>query len=237
MDEAEENLPDESLPRLLDLRARIQEGLVAIDSVTEKISQMVSEKGFEAEGALAHAKLVLLDESGPRKTREHALQIIKSIVPSRSNDVSILRSYSRLHKALYPNEKEELYRILQMRYELANEMRNLSLLYELGVLAFAFGDYPASLQYFRNLERFSQGHPKRWGIYDTGKDKNGKLMEFQGTVLRMESATMGYVDVPELRRRVPFLPYAQKFVFRVGENVTFNIGFNYRGWLAIDLSR
>jgi len=237
VDEAEENLPDESLPRLLELRAKIQEGMFAIAGVTEKISQMVSEKRFEAEGALAHTKLVLLDKSAPRKTREHALQIIKRVVLSRSNDASILRSYSRLHKALYPNEKEELYKILRMRYKLTREKRNLSLLYELGVLAFTFRDYSASLQYFKNLERFSQGHPKRWGIHDTGKDKSGKLVEFQGAVLRIELPTMGYVDVPELRRRVPFLPYAQRFTFRVGENVTFNIGFNYRGWLAIDLSR
>jgi hypothetical protein len=237
VDEAEENLPDESMPRLLELKAKIQEGLFGIDGVSQKISQMVSEESSEVNGILAHAKLALLNESAPRETREKALEMIKRIVASGNKDVSILRSYSRLHKVLYPNEKKELYSILRMRYELGNEKRNLSLLYELGVLAFTFTDYPASLQYFRNLERRSQGHPKRWGIYDYGRDKSGRLMEFQGTILRIESQTMGYVDVPEVRQRFRYLPYAQKFVFRAGENVTFNIGFNYRGWLAVDLSR
>lgn len=74
------------------------------------------------------------------------------------------------------------------------------------------------------------------GIRDHGVDPNGKVVEFSGTVIRIDP-NMGYVDIPLIRRKVPFLPYAQKYQPQVGENVTFQIGFNYRGWLAIDLIR
>jgi len=237
IDESEENLPDESLPRLLELRARIQEGLAGIDHIIDKISQMEQEEGYEAQGVLARAKLALLDPSGSQQIRERALQIVENIVSSNTKDAAILRTYSRLHKIVYPSDRQKLYKILGMRYELLSERRNLALLYELGVLAFTFGEYHKSALYFRDLERLSQGHPKRWGILDKATDKNGELLEFQATVIQIESPSMGYVDVPGLRRRVPYLPYAQRFIFRVGENVTLNIGFNYRGWLAVDLSR
>jgi hypothetical protein len=237
IDEAEDNLPDESLPRLLELRAKIQDAINEIHNVAEVIDEMEAKPGFEASAALARAKFTLLDPQGARQARERALQIVKQVIQSNKSDAAILRTYSRLYRALYPEDKKELYRILSMRYEIPKERRNLTLLYELGVLSFSFTDYIKSLNYFRDLERVSQGHPKRWGIHDIGTDEAGKELEFRGTVARVESPRMAFVDVPQLRRLVPFLPYAQKFEPLVGENVTFKIGFNYRGWLAIDLSR
>ena len=240
VDEAEDNLPDEALPRLLELRARIQDAINEMQNVPQLLNEMEASPGFEACAALARAKFTLLDPRGARQARERALQIIKQVVQSNKNDAAILRTYSRLHRALYPEDKKELYRILSMRYEIPKERRNLTLLYELGVLSFSFTDYPKSWNYFRELERVSQGHPKRWGIHDVGTDEAGKELEFRGTIARVESPRMAFVDVPQLqqlRRLVPFLPFAQKFEPLVGENVTFKIGFNYRGWLAIDFSR
>lgn len=68
-------------------------------------------------------------------------------------------------------------------------------------------------------------------------DSHGNLVEFSGSIVQISGFNRGIVDIPELRLRVPFLPYAQKFQPEVGENVTFNVGFNYRGWLAIDLTK
>jgi hypothetical protein len=123
-----------------------------------------------------------------------------------------------------------------MRYGVPKEKRNLLLLYELGKIAFTFAEYGLSLTYFRDLERFSQGHPKRWGILDEGKDESGKRIEFFGSIVELQSS-VGFVHIPKLDRRVRFLRYGQKSEFQLGENVTLAIGFNYRGWLAIDLSK
>jgi hypothetical protein len=237
VDEAEDNLPDEALPRLLELRAKIQDAVAGLENVSQIIDEMATSPGFEADAALARAKFVLIDPRAARQARERALEIIKVVIRSNKSDPAILRTYSRLYRVLYPEDKEELYKILGMRYEIPKERRNLSLLYELGVLSFSFGDYPKSLNYFKELERVSQGHPKRWGIQEIGTDKTGKALEFQGTVVKIESPRMAFVDMPQLRRLIPFLPYAQKFEPLLGENVTYKIGFNYRGWLAIDVSR
>jgi hypothetical protein len=111
------------------------------------------------------------------------------------------------------------------------------LLYDLGVLSFSFEDYPKSLDCFRTLEQISQGHPKRFGVHDRGTDKAGIVRKFQGTVVRIESRSIGQVDIPELHRVVSFIPWAQRFAPQIGDNVTYEIGFNYRGWLAVDLLR
>lgn len=103
------------------------------------------------------------------------------------------------------------------------------------MLSFSFEQYDKSLTCFRTLERLSQGHPKRWGIYDRGTDDTGTVKRFQGTVVGIESRSTGRVDMPELRRTVGFVPLAQRFTPQVGDNVTYEIGFNYRGWLAVDL--
>jgi tetratricopeptide (TPR) repeat protein len=234
--EAEDNLPEENLPRLLDLRAQIREALRTIPDFNNLMLKLAEMPGHQIDGVLARAKLTLLDPLGAKADKERALGILENVVPSNPNNPVLLRTYYKLTKDLYPDNRESLYKILNMRYQITSERRNFSLLYDLGVLSFSFGDYPKSFECFRQLEKLSQGHPKRWGVLDRGTDKDGKKREFRGTVITIESAS-GYVDIPELRRKVPFLPLAQEFVPQPNQTVSFNVGFNYRGWLAVDLKK
>ena len=235
--EAEDNLPEESLPRLLELRADIQDELSKIPDLDQVIATMEKTPNFEIKGILLKAKLTLLNPEVGNDSREQALDILKRMAPTNEENPVFLRTYYKLYKELYPKDRESLFQILDKRYQIPSERRNFSLLYELGVLSFSFGDYPKSVESFRTLEQLSQGHPKRSGVYDRGTDKDGKVKRFQGTVVSMESRTAGHVDLPALRRSVSFIPYAQSFSPQVGDNVTYEIGFNYRGWLAIDLSK
>ena len=235
--EAEDNLPEESLPRLLELRADIQDELNKIPNLDQIVANLEKTPGFEIKGTLLKAKLTLLNPAVGKDSRERALDILKRMLPTNSNNPVFLRTYYKLYKELYPNDRSSLFKILNTRYQIPSERRNFSLLYDLGVLSFSFEDYPKSIECFRSLEQLSQGHPKRAGVYDKGTDKNGKVKSFQGTVVSMESRTAGRVDLPELHRSVSFIPYAQSFSPQVGNNVTYEIGFNYRGWLAIDLSK
>lgn len=235
--DAEDNLPDESLPRLLELRAEIRELLNKVADLDRIILKLQETPGHEIDGALAGANFTLLNPISAKADRQRALDILDQLIPTNSNNPGLLRTYYRLCKDLRPNDREALYKILNLRYQIPSEKRNFAMLYDLGTLSFSFEDYSKSLECFRLLEKLSQGHPKRWGILDRGTDKDGRIREFQGTIVRIESASMGQVDIPELRRKVPFLPYAQNFAPQVGENVAFKIGFNYRGWLAVDLSK
>lgn len=236
LDQAEDNLPDESLPSLLQLRATILDEIYLIQNLNDVLTRMETDKELGMQAALARAKLALLNPRESHEVRQRAMDIIQKTVSVGKYDAAILRTYYRLHKILYPDEVKELYKILNMRFEMPGEKRNLSLLYELGILAFFFGEYPKSLDCFRRLEKISQGHPKRWGIYDVAKDKDGKTIEFRGTVIKINSPAMGYIQIPSLNRTLPFLPYAQRFVPQVGQNITCEIGFNFRGWLAINFS-
>jgi len=235
--DAEDNLPEESLPRLLELKALIKDAILEIPDLDQVVKILEQTPGFELSALLAKAKLTMLDVDSPRQDREKALDILKSVVPKNTNNVELLRTYYRLYKNLHPDDRKGLYEILNMRYEIPGERRNFNFLYELGILSFSFEDYEKSIDCFRTLEKLSQGHPKRYGVYDRGVDKDGTIRRFQGTVVGVDSRSMGHVDLPELRRRVPFIPFAQRFTPQVGDNVTYEIGFNYRGWLAVDLSK
>jgi tetratricopeptide (TPR) repeat protein len=235
--DAEDNLPEESLPRLLELRALIRDAIFEIPNLDQVMKKLEQTPGFELSASLARAKLTLLDVSSPQQDREKALDILKGVVPNNTNNTELIRTYYRLYKKLHPDDRKGLYEILNMRYEIPGERRNFNFLYELGVLSFSFEEYEKSIDCFRTLEKLSQGHPKRYGIFDRGLDKDGTIRRFQGTVVGIESRAMGYVDLPELRRRVPFIPFAQRFTPEVGDNVTYEIGFNYRRWLAVDLSK
>jgi tetratricopeptide (TPR) repeat protein len=235
--DAEDNLPAESLPRLLELRALIREALFKVPDLDQVVKELEQTPGSELSGSLVKAKLTMLNADSPRQDRERALTILKDRVPGNTNNAELLRTYYRLYKNLYPGDLTGLYEVLNMRYDIPSERRNFSLLYELGVLSFSFEQYQKSTDCFKTLEKLSQGHPKRFGIYDRGVDENGTIRRFRGTVIRIESRSMGQVDLPELRRRVPFIPFAQRFTPQLGDNVTYEIGFNYRGWLAVDLLR
>jgi tetratricopeptide (TPR) repeat protein len=237
IEEAEDNLPEEEMPRFMLLQAKIQEGLKGIGGLSTIITAMQKDSESQSLGYRIAIRLYLLKKTKSIQKLQKAFEIIKASVSSGNVDVSTLRLYTRLFRNIYPDDYQGLYSILRDRYQLPKEKRNLSLLYELGKLAFTFGEYANSREYFAELEKISQGHPKRWNILDKGLDSRGSLAEFSGSVIQISGFSMGIVDIPEIRLRVPFLPYAQKFQPEVGENVTFNIGFNYRGWLAIDLTR
>lgn len=237
IDEAEDNLPEEEMPRFLELKARIQDGLRALGDHIKLLSELRKSGLPEADLGIIEARLTLLEQTSSNDHLEHAFAIVRKIVMSGGRKLQTLRTYTNLHRKLRPDNLVDLYKVLKDRYQIPDEQRNLSLLYELGKLSFAFDEFEQSREYFSKLEKISQGHPKRWGIRDRGLDRTGKLVEFSGAVIRFDSGNLGYVEIPQIRRRAPFLPYTQKFQPQIGDNVTFNIGFNYRGWLAIDLSR
>jgi tetratricopeptide (TPR) repeat protein len=236
INEAEDNLAEEDMPRFFELKARIQEGLKSLGDQARIVAELRKGGTSEADLAVIEARLTLLEQTSSQDSLERAYAIVKSAVASGDHKLTTLRTYTSLHQKLHPDDLEELYKILKTRHQIPDEQRNLSLLYELGRLSFTFGDYGPSREYFSSLERISQGHPKRWGIRDRGLNRAGDSVEFSGAVVRFDR-NLGYVEIPEIRRQAPFLPLAQKFQPQIGDNVTFNIGFNYRGWLAIDLSK
>jgi tetratricopeptide (TPR) repeat protein len=237
VEEAQDNLPEESLSWLLELRAQIMDTIKKMENLDDSITEMEGTTGLEGMAACVKARLVLINPNAAQETRLHSYKIVRQLVTTRKDDVAILRLYSRLHQTLFPEDKKGLYEIQRSRYEIPKEKRNFALLYSLGVLAFTFSEYLKSLGYFKELERISQGHPKRWGIQEIGIDEKDRKKEFQGSVIDREAGNLGYVDMPSIRRRIPFLPNVQRFEPQAGENVKYNVGFNYRGWLAIDLSR
>ena len=237
VEEAEDNLTEEDMPRILELKARIQQGIQDMGDRLAIIEKLLQSGTSQPDVALIEARLILLEKTTSIDNLQRAFDIVKKAVSLGTSDVAKMRTYTKLHRKLYPEDLEELYNILRIRYQIPEEQRNLSLLYELGRLSFTFDEYERSREHFSALERISQGHAKRWGIRDRGLNRSGDAVEFMGTVVRFDSSNLGYVDIPQIRRQVPFLPYAQKNQHQIGDNVTFKIGFNYRGWLAIDLSK
>jgi hypothetical protein len=79
IDEAEENLAEENLPRLLELKARIQAGLADIKDLQQTILKMQQERSTETQAALAEGKLALLSKEASNETLQRAFEIVKKV--------------------------------------------------------------------------------------------------------------------------------------------------------------
>ena len=67
-------------------------------------------------------------------------------------------------------------------------------------------------------------------IKDEGKDRR-----FGGNVKPGLNKIEGWISCDTLGESVKFYPLRQKFNPNVGQNVTFVLALNYRGYLAIEL--
>jgi hypothetical protein len=164
-------------------------------------------------------------------------QRVRKALTANVRDRLLLLLAIRFHKRLYRNDRKGLYELLTLRYGISSEQRDIALLYDLAITAFALQKYDEAMQYFSKLEVASQGHPNRSGIRDIARGDGGKPMEFTGRVVNIVDRREGYLYCNELASKLKFTPIRQVFAPQHGDLVSFHIGFNYRALLALDMKR
>ncbi|MHC1595378.1 MAG: protein kinase family protein [Candidatus Syntropharchaeales archaeon] len=140
-------------------------------------------------------------------------------------------------KELEKDNFEKIRQILLQRYKAFEERcSELKLLFDLGVLSFELGYYKDSKKFFTELNEQSYKHTRRSGIVKVAEDLEKRERKiFKGYITYIESKKEAYVKSEEIGFQLKFIPIAQRRKFNKREEVEFNVGFNYRGMLAIDL--
>jgi hypothetical protein len=119
--------------------------------------------------------------------------------------------------------------------------QNVEVLYELAVTAFALERYEESARAFAELGRASRGHSRGSGVVEVaGERGGGDPFEFTGRVVRSERSnrmTIVSDQLPDFKE-IWFNPRRQRFYTpRIADQVSFSVGFNYRGLVAVDIER
>ena len=155
-------------------------------------------------------------------------------ISSRNRD--LLKTKYRITKAIDPDDKENLHKLLLEIYLSADgNCTELNLLFDLAVLSFELGKFNLSKDVFRELDAKSHGHYKISGIVDFAKNFDGSKKVFSGYISELTPPKRGYVRPQEIPFPVKFSILTQQRDFRMKQEVRFNIAFNFRGVFAVDL--
>lgn len=120
-------------------------------------------------------------------------------------------------------------------------MDNLWLLYEQAVCQFYLEDYRESARLFDHLRKVSHGHVSGSRILEAAGERDGEEpFEFEGRVVRRTGDGRVIIECEALREfgGLWFNPRRQRqYEPRLYDIVSFTVGFNYRGLVAIDLRK
>ena len=241
-EEGIDNANADDRPLLVEMQSSLLEEL----GMEEDAIQMIldrAESGTAREKARYHlilARLLLTSDQQVRRKRlqrGHRHAVIATELDPDLFDAWRLRAeaYSKLQPRDFAGLMEFLQRALR-----ADEGRdNLWVLYNLGVAAFYEGRHQFASNIFRRLMRVSRGHESRMGVEEyAGERANRGRYKYRGRIIRHQSRLM--INSPDLTdyRYIWFNPRIQQYYTpRLGDEVEFSIGFNYRGLLADNLRR
>lgn len=154
------------------------------------------------------------------------------------SDESLLVSKIKIINFFRPNDHKLLLETLK-KWRASAERLNFELLFSLGVELFIGDDIPESRKIFKELDRKSEGLRTRMESRYTILDDHSNLKLFHGHISRLYDEYNGEIQAWDLGKgsNFHFRPYAPKLNWVEGQNVTFNISFNYRGAIATNVRR
>jgi hypothetical protein len=151
------------------------------------------------------------------------------------------RLRAEIHTRLHPTDYEGLLQLVQKAQKCAENLDNCWVQYQMGVAAFCLEQYQLSADSFRRLNRFSRGHHKRTGVIElAGERGKGEPFEFFGRIIHGGARRDFRLRSEDLRvfGDLFFNVRAQEFyTARLGDQVSFLVGFNYRGPVGIELKK
>jgi len=204
----------------------------------KEISNMIddlSKKTQTGLGYFLYASIIrrdAIDKTGilKEKTLEKAIQEASKGVEKFPTDGSCLELRAELYGQLQGANLQKYFDYLKEWYDNVPERSNIRLLHELGRIAFELGLYDDSFRVFRELERTSRRHSRRFVVTNYLLDRErGEKRVFEGVVASIGGPYDGEItcnSLPKLRRNLQFVPISCDFTPSRGDIVAFNIGFD-----------
>ena len=244
IDNAKASVPDYELDNIIELESRIYiEKFGDFNTAKEKILSFIEKSPNLVNGYVIISKLLYKEAKkfsiGKQRYDELINQakfyVDEGLKLSRKNSILLRVKYNILIET-EPDNKEKIYELILKRYEaFEGKCIDLNLLFDLGVLSFERGNYIESKKFFQELEEISIDHPYRSGIKKVARDQNNSNKIFKGIVSTIISRKEGKLLCDDIGYPITFNPLAQKRIIDLNQHVEFNISFNYRGFMAIEL--
>jgi tetratricopeptide (TPR) repeat protein len=156
------------------------------------------------------------------------------------DDMSCLALKAKLYGELSGADLEAYFEHLKEWHDRVSDPRNITLLYELGRVAFELELYQESNRAFRELDRASRGHSRRFQVKDLLLDSKKEKRVFEGAVVGIKDSQNGELTCHSLRKltgNLRFAPASCEFTPAVENLVTFNIGFDLLGPRALNVRK
>lgn len=245
LSEGIDNVNHDARPPLVALQAQILTELGQEDTAIEAVEKRMKESTPEERSRyhILLARLLLSKRGGKPKRRDlrEAHRHASDACEADPRYFPAWRLRAEIYQRLHPEHHEGLFDLLSETLKHAQDAENNCwAIFRLAVAAFYLERYGTSYRWFRQLSRISRGHENRSGILETaGADDKDGPFEFVGEVIK---STRGEYCVrsEELSEfgDIYFNSRAQRYYTpRLHDNVSFEIGFNYRGPIALDLRR
>jgi hypothetical protein len=238
---AEDNLSSGQLKPIYELRTSLFTAIGDVSKVKESI-RILKEKFKSPRGYSIYAGLLyqraLETPATRRAILEEALRTAEEGLRDFPGDEACARLRARITGELNPQDMTRRYESLKAWYDIVGNRRpNIWLLFELGVLAFNLDFHYESRDYFRQLERVTIRHGRRFAeVYC--RDITGEPREFEGVVSNVETRYKGEIEctsVKKLRFPIYFRPLRCKFIPQRGDLVKFHVVFTFVGPQALDI--
>jgi len=169
-----------------------------------------------------------------------AFDEISSGLNKYPDDMSCLAFRAKLYGELSGADIETYFEHLKEWHDNVSDPRNITLLYELGRVAFELELYQESNKAFRELDRSSRGHSRRFQVKGLLLDSKKEKRVFEGAVVDIKDSRNGELTCHSLRKltgNLRFAPSSCEFTPTVGNLVAFNIGFDLLGPRALNVRK
>ena len=238
---AKDNINEDDLKPLMELEAQAWMQIGSEEIINASILKLKeshnSPSGYYLLAEYYFYKAKECDDDEKRKLFEKGLDIVNIGLGEYPYDEACLRIKCRLYSIL---EKEaiEHYEILSKWYS-SKSYPNVNLLFDLARISFMLGYYDKAKNIFKELEAgVGLGH--KWRIRPRCflKDEAGIDKFFEGKVYKLITMSEGFVSCDDFRQLdypIVFRPIAQKFTPGERDRVKFNIAFNFRDPIALNM--
>ena len=243
---AKDNLNPGDMQLLFELETRVW-SLLGDRARVQDLIRVLKERYNSARGYYVVAEMMRreTDETEPsrqdRRILHTALRLIEEGLASFPADENCARMRVLLLKSLEGDSNPSQYYAALQTWSATSPKPNANRLYELGRTAFILGYYDASKAHFQELQAgIGIGNQRRTRPLNPVLDYRGRPTEFQGSVVRIESPYEGFLrcdSLRSLRSLMHFRPIAAEFTPAMGDTVTFQIEFSFRGPTATKVTR
>ena len=243
---AKDNLNFGDMQPLLELETRVRSLLGDRVRVQDLIQVLKDDyntaRGYYIVAELTQKEASEAGSSGQRRSiHQAALDLIEEGLTHFPTDDHCASMRTWLIKELEGDSNPSRYYAALQNWSAVAPRPNARRLYELGRTSFILGYYDASRSYFQELQTgIGIGNQMRTRPLNPVLDDTGKAKEFQGSVTRIESPYEGFLrcdSLRNLRSLIHFRPIAAEFTPAVGDAITFQIEFSFRGPTATRITK